>query len=196
MQKNRRKSLWSVDFSTMALVLIPVSIGINYVGKLFAQALKLPLWLDSIGTILAGILAGPWIGAISGAINNIIFGLTADPISFAYALTSIAIGIAAGLMARMGFARDIKSAFIMGLVIAGVATIVSTPINIYFWGGQTGNIWGDALFGFLRSRNWPLWLASGLDEFVVDLPDKIVTTIIAFIIFTGLPKRITVLFND
>lgn len=37
----------------MLLVLIPVSIGINYMGKLFAQTLRLLLWLDSIGTILA-----------------------------------------------------------------------------------------------------------------------------------------------
>ena len=190
-----KKSLWSFNFSTMALVLIPVSIGINYVGKLFAQTLKLPLWLDSIGTILAGILAGPWVGAISGGINNIIYGLTVSPVSFAYGITSIAIGIVAGLMARMGFLKNTKRAFLMGLAIVGVATVVSTPINIIFWGGQTGNIWGDALFGFLRSQNWPVWLASGLDELVVDLPDKIATTLIAFAIYKGLPKRITILFD-
>ncbi|RAK10267.1 energy-coupling factor transport system substrate-specific component [Halanaerobium saccharolyticum] len=196
MQNNQKKNLWSFNFSTMALVLIPVSIGINYVGKLFAQTLRLPLWLDSIGTILAGILAGPWVGAISGGINNAIYGLTISPVSFAYGITSIAIGITAGVMARMGFVKSMKRAVIMGLVIAGISTVVSTPINIIFWGGQTGNIWGDALFGILRSANWPVWLASGLDELAVDLPDKIATTIIAFIIYQGLPKRITVLFEE
>ena len=43
-----RKSMWSFKFSTASLVLIPTAVGINYVGKFFASALKLPLWLDSI----------------------------------------------------------------------------------------------------------------------------------------------------
>jgi len=85
--------MWSISFSTPVLVLIPVAVGINYVGKLFAQLLKLPLWLDSIGTVIASMLSGPIVGSISGAINNIIYGLTMDPISFVYALTSVAIGL-------------------------------------------------------------------------------------------------------
>jgi len=41
--------------------------------------LKLPLWLDSIGTVLAAMLAGPIVGGISGAINNIIYGCMLEP---------------------------------------------------------------------------------------------------------------------
>lgn len=58
-----KRSIWS--FSTAALVLIPVAVGINYIGKLFAGVLKLPLWLDAIGTVLASMLAGPVIGRLS-----------------------------------------------------------------------------------------------------------------------------------
>jgi energy-coupling factor transport system substrate-specific component len=94
--------MWSLDFSTASLVLIPAAVGINYIGKFFAGALKLPLWLDSIGTVLASMLAGPVIGALSGAINNIIYGLTADPISLVYAITSVAIGISVGILAYKG----------------------------------------------------------------------------------------------
>ena len=96
------KGLWSMKFNTATLVLIPAAIGINYLGKLFAGLLKLPLWLDSIGTCLAAVLAGPIVGAICGAANNIIYGLTADPISTVYALTQIAIGIVVGVMAHAG----------------------------------------------------------------------------------------------
>ncbi|MDV2687742.1 ECF transporter S component, partial [Alkalihalophilus lindianensis] len=54
-----KQSMWSWHFSTAALVLIPVAVGINYIGKLIAGMLKLPLWLDSIGTVLAAMLGGP-----------------------------------------------------------------------------------------------------------------------------------------
>jgi len=131
---NKRR-LWSFSFTTATLVLIPAAIGINYIGKLFAGVLKLPLWLDSIGTALASMLSGPVVGAISGAINNIIYGLTMDPISFVYALTSIAIGITVGIIAYNGRINTLWKSIIAGVVVAIVAAIVSTPLNVIFWGG-------------------------------------------------------------
>lgn len=72
------------------IVLIPACIGINYLGKLFASVLKLPLWLDSIGTCIGGCLGGPIIGAICGAANNLIYGFSAgDNITLIYALTRL-----------------------------------------------------------------------------------------------------------
>jgi len=108
-----KKSMWSISFSTPVLVLIPVAVGINYVGKLFAQLLKLPLWLDSIGTVIASMLSGPIVGSISGAINNIIYGLTMDPISFVYALTSVAIGLTVGIMAYKGRINNLWRAVVV-----------------------------------------------------------------------------------
>ncbi len=185
-----KKKLWSFNFTTATLVLIPAAIGINYLGKLFAGVLKLPLWLDSIGTALASMLGGPIVGAISGAANNIIYGLTMDPISFVYALTSIAIGITVGIMAYYGKIDTLWKAILTGIIVAIVATVVSTPLNVIFWGGQTGNVWGDALYAYLIAHSVPIWMASFFDELVVDFPDKIATMIIAFLIYKGLPKRL------
>jgi energy-coupling factor transport system substrate-specific component len=200
-QKIRRRNmnkrrLWSFSFTTATLVLIPAAIGINYIGKLFAGVLKLPLWLDSIGTALASMLSGPVVGAISGAINNIIYGLTMDPISFVYALTSIAIGITVGIIAYNGRINTLWKSIIAGVVVAIVAAIVSTPLNVIFWGGQTGNVWGDALYAYLIAHAVPVWIASFLDEIVVDFPDKIATMIIAFLIFKGLPRKLILLYQS
>lgn len=191
----KKKSMWSLNLGTASLVLIPAAVGINYIGKLFAGVLKLPLWLDSIGTVLASMLAGPIVGAVCGAINNVIYGLTMDPISFIYALTSIAIGLVVGIMAYKGWIKNIGTAVVIGLVAALVAAVVSTPINIAFWGGQTGNLWGDGLYGVLIANHFPVFLASFLDELVVDVPDKIATIVIGFLIFKSLPKKLTVLYN-
>ncbi|AFG35742.1 hypothetical protein Ferpe_1684 [Fervidobacterium pennivorans DSM 9078] len=180
----------SSRLTTMIIVLIPVAVGINYAGKFFAEALKLPLWLDSIGTVLAAMLAGPIVGGISGAINNIIYGLTAGPVSFIYALTSIGIGVTAGLLYKAKMFENAFRALISGLIIAIVATVISVPINVIFWEGQTGNVWGDALFAFLRSKNVGIWLASFFDELVVDLVDKVLTVFIAYGIFRALPKSL------
>ncbi|KAF2962372.1 ECF transporter S component [Fervidobacterium sp. 2310opik-2] len=185
----------SSKLTTAIIVLIPVAVGINYAGKFFAEALKLPLWLDSIGTILAAMLAGPVVGGFSGAINNIIYGLTAGPISFVYALTSIGIGFAAGLLYKAKMFKNAFRALLSGLIIAIVATAISVPLNVIFWEGQTGNVWGDALFGFLRSRNVGVWIASFFDELVVDLVDKVLSVFVAFGIFKALPKTLIYTFR-
>jgi energy-coupling factor transport system substrate-specific component len=99
-------------------------------------------------------------------------------------------------MAYNGWVSSFWKAFLIGIVVAVVSAVVSTPINIGFWKGQTGNIWGDMLYAFLIAHKNPVWLASFLDEFIVDLPDKIVTVIISYGIFKGLPKKLTILYNN
>ena len=69
------KKIFSTKWNAATVVLIPVCIGINFLGKLFASTLKLPLWLDSIGTCIGAILGGPIIGGLCGAINNLVYGL-------------------------------------------------------------------------------------------------------------------------
>lgn len=191
-----KKSMWSLKLTTASLVLIPAAVGINYLGKLIASTLKLPLWLDSIGTMLSSMLAGPIVGALCGMINNIIYGLTLDPMSFWYAISSIAIGVTVGILAYKGWTSKFWKVIVAGIIVALVSAVVSTPINLGLYAGQTGNLWGDALYAALIKFKFAPFIASFFDELVVDLPDKVAVLIIAFGIFKGLPKTLTVLFNN
>lgn len=97
------KNIWSVKLTTASLVLIPAAIGINYVAKLFASMLKLPLWLGTLGTCISACLAGPVVGGIAGFLTNIVYGLTIDPISTVYSITAAAIGVSVGIAARLKY---------------------------------------------------------------------------------------------
>ena len=157
-------NVFKTKLDTASLVLIPACIGINYLGKLFASVLKLPLWLDSIGTCIGGALGGPIIGAICGAANNLIYGFTTgDSITLVYALTSLGIGLAVGIMARLGKMGKLGGALLTAVVAGLVAVCVSTPLNVLFWGGTTGNVWGDALFAATQAANMPVAIGSLLD---------------------------------
>ena len=180
------KNLFKTKFDAAVIVLIPACIGINYLGKLFASVLKLPLWLDSIGTCIGGCLGGPIIGAICGAANNLIYGFSAgDNITLIYALTSLGIGF------MKSFPKAILTACAAGLA----AVVISTPLNVLFWGGTTGNVWGDAVFAATQAASMPVFLGSLLDEVVVDVPDKLITLIVVFFILKGLPKKLTTLYE-
>lgn len=190
-------NVFKTKFDVATIVLIPACIGINYIGKLFASFLKLPLWLDSIGTCIGGCLGGPIIGGICGAANNLIYGLTTgDNITLIYALTSLGIGIAVGIMARLGYMKSFGKALLTSVVAGLVAVVISTPLNVIFWGGTTGNVWGDALFAATQAANMPVFLGSFLDEVVVDVPDKIITIVIVFFILKGLPAKLTTLYEN
>ena len=189
-------NIFKTKLNAACIVLIPACIGINYLGKLFASVLKLPLWLDSIGTCIGAVLGGPNIGGICGAANNLIYGFTTgDSITLVYALTSLGIGIAVGIMARLGRMKKLSGAVLTACVAGFVAVLISTPLNILFWGGTTGNLWGDAVFAWSQASGLPVALGSFLDEVIVDVPDKLITLLIVFAIIKGLPKKLTSLYE-
>lgn len=191
-----KHAIFRTRLNAACFVLIPACIGINYLGKLFASVLKLPLWLDSIGTVLGAALAGPVIGAVCGAANNLIYGFTTgDAITLVYSLTSLCIGLSVGIMARLSHMQKLSGALLTALVAGLTAVVISTPLNIIFWGGTTGNVWGDALFAWTQASSMPVWLGSLLDEVIVDVPDKLVTLLLAYVILRGLPKKLTSLYD-
>ena len=189
-------SICRVNLTPAVIGLIPAAVGINYVAKAFAEGLKLPVWLGSLGTYLASMLAGPIPGAISGFINNVIYGLTLSPVSTVYALTSIGIGIAVGVLHAKGGFSSARKIFVSALIIALVSSVISTPLNVIFWGGQTGIAWGDSLFAVLVANHVPVFIASFVDEFVLDILDKVVVAYVACLIYKQIPKKMISYFKD
>lgn len=89
------------EFSTRTLVLMPIAIAINIaIGELVVR-LKLPVYLDSIGTVLVGAIAGPWAGALTGALANLIWGLF-NPFAAPFFYVAAVIGFLAGLAGKRG----------------------------------------------------------------------------------------------
>lgn len=195
-QNIKRSSIWKIRLSTATMTLIPAAVGINYVAKAFAEGLKLPVWLGTLGTFLASMLAGPVAGAISGFINNVIYGLTLSPVSTVYAITSIGIGIAVGVLHAKGWFSSAKKVFVSAIIIAIVSAVISTPLNVIFWGGQTGIPWGDSIFAAMIANHIPVWISSFTDEFILDILDKVVVAYLAFFIYRQLPQRMTRFFRD
>src|ERR1051325_5973581 len=86
----------------MTWVLIPVAIAINVAIGQIVVLLKLPVYLDSIGTVLVAAVCGPWAGAFAGALSNSIWGLAIDPIAVAWGPAAFFIGLVAGFGAKAG----------------------------------------------------------------------------------------------
>jgi hypothetical protein len=124
------------QFTTRVIVLMPVGIAINIVlGSTVQQALKLPIYLDSIGTILVGVLAGPLAGALTGILANLIWGyLLPAPIGTStigpFAITAGVIGLLAGLWGQLGLFRPRRGGR-ASIVAAAVAAVLVGALALY-----------------------------------------------------------------
>jgi energy-coupling factor transport system substrate-specific component len=136
-QTKRFESI-SRQFDTRTIVLIPIAIAINIIlGQTVAAALKVPVYFDSIGTILVGVLAGPLAGALTGALANLIWTYVLPaPFHSDYAapffIVAVEIGLMAGIFGRLGFFRSRPNTPWNRLAIGAVAVIVIVAvIGIY-----------------------------------------------------------------
>jgi len=127
----------SRDLSTATLTLMAVSIAINIAVGSLIYFLRLPIYLDSIGTVLVGALAGPWAGALTGILTNLVWSILpvpggAGPTAAFFAPVAGVIGLMAGFWAARGVFRlrtdDTRVgqflALALGVAAAAVAFLV------------------------------------------------------------------------
>jgi len=127
--QTRRIDSITRQFDTRTLVLMPVAMALNIVlGTAVASALKIPIYLDSIGTILVAALAGPLAGAATGFLSNVIWTYLAPPpfgtpFAAPFAVVAVVVGLLAGTFARWGWMRPRLNASDRELLIGGAAAI-------------------------------------------------------------------------
>jgi energy-coupling factor transport system substrate-specific component len=178
------------EFSTLTLVLIPVAIAINIAIGQLAITLKVPLYLDSIGTILVGVLVGPWAGAITGFLANVVWTLSGlFPQAIAWAGVAAIIGALAGAFGRSGWVKTWGKAALAGVITGFIAAILSAPIAAYVFGGVTGT-GTDAVVAMFRSAGLDA-LGANLGQGVVSEPlDKAVSFLVVWAVMMALPARL------
>ena len=182
------------DFSTFTWVLIAVAIAVNIVVGQLVSILKLPIFLDSIGTVLVGVLAGPWAGGLAGLLTNLIWGVISSPVAAAFAPVAMVIGIVAGLCARYGLFKTWWQAIIAGLIITVFNAVVAVPIRLYMFGGITGS-GADFVTAYMLALGKDLFGSVVVTVFTSNVIDKVFTAVLAWGIIKALPQRVTTRFS-
>lgn len=158
---------------------------LNYAGRLLAAHFNLPLWLDSFGTVLCACIGGPVCGAIVGVSGNLIYGMMngmINGLSSIYALTSAALGVIVGIAAKRDKLKTMFGTLTVATMAAAVAIVVSVPLNILFYDGSTGNLWGDGVIGYLREKHLPELVCVVFGQFYIDFMDKLVTLVLLYLV--------------
>lgn len=183
------------NFAT--IILASACIALNVAAGTLVYLLKLPLYLDSAGIMLAAILVpGPrgkacLVSAIVAVVSFVVIGVLVSPFEPWFIGTGIAGGLYGSLVVR-GRVNDLVDGrattrrFIGRLVLFGigwgiVAAVVSAPIVVYLFGGVTGA--GTTLiFAFLVKTGHQLLNAALLTGFTAEPVDKTLSLLLAIVI--------------
>ena len=174
--------------SSYNLAFMVICIAINMVAGQAVSMLKLPIFLDSIGTVLCAILAGPWMAVATGLLTNLLWGLLTGPIAAAFAPVAMMIGLSAGLMARAGWFNNLPKVVMSSVVITLALTLVAIPIRSYLFGGATGS-GADFMVAYLHAMGSDLQESVAVTVLGTNLLDKLLTVLIAWGLVRRLPQR-------
>jgi energy-coupling factor transport system substrate-specific component len=190
-------------FTTPRLVAIALCAALNFSIGNIVYLIKLPIYLDSVGTILCALLlfpdrfAGIACAFIAGFIAIVLTGLLVNPFLPWFAFSVLAIAIVSALLTARATAtfrtRPLPGgsfaakAVLYGVVTGIASAIVSAPVVVYLFGGVTGS--GSALVvayfvktgGFL----WDATLRSGL---IIEPVDKTLQVLLAALLYRATPK--------
>jgi energy-coupling factor transport system substrate-specific component len=192
-------------------ILAAACIALNVAIGTLIYLLKLPLYLDSPGIMLAALLVpgtrvhASVVSGVVGVVSFIVFGILASPFEPWFIGTAVAGALYGSLVVR-GRVTDLidgtatNARFVGKLLIFGigwgiVAAIVSAPVVVYLFGGVTGA--GTTLiFAFLVKMGHQLVSAALLTGFSAEPIDKTLSLLLAIALARFTPPAFRQLLED
>lgn len=176
---------------TYVVALVPVAAALNIVGGQINTVLKLPTFLDMIGTAVVAIVLGPWWGALVGVITNIVGSFISGPIGLPFAVVNVAGALVWGYGVRnLGMGKSFALYFVLNLIVALICTIIAVPIYVFVFGGATGHF-ADMMTAAFLAAGQNLITSVFSSNIIVSLADKVISGFVALAIIEALPKNLT-----
>ncbi|PWU11799.1 MAG: hypothetical protein C5B47_00285 [Verrucomicrobia bacterium] len=166
------------------LITLGVCTAINLSAGLLTHYIQLPIFLDTLGTVLATIFGGLFTGLVTGIFSSLVGWWIVNPVLPYYIGIHIVIVLCTAWLSDRGYFRTIGRSVLSGLFLGFLAAIVSAPIIILFQGDtQTCT---DPTTNFLVNQGVPFSIAVFLSNSVPEPFDKVAICSIAFFIIKSL----------
>ncbi|PWU11800.1 MAG: hypothetical protein C5B47_00290 [Verrucomicrobia bacterium] len=171
----------------LLMAIAPIGIVMNSGMGLLTQWLKLPIYLDAIGTLVATVLTGIPGGIVTGIASSLFYGLFFNPVVPFYGGTQVAIAIFTGWMLKKRFLRTTPRIIFTGISLGVVSAIASAPVVIAF-SGVTGTC-TDMTMALLLASGRSLFQSVFWANFANEPFDKLIQCLITLWIVRRLPLR-------
>ena len=188
--------------TTPRLIVIALCAALNFSIGTIVYLVKLPIYLDSIGTILCALLLAAdrkvafVCACLAGMLGLIVTGLLINPFLPWFAATVIAIALVSAALTSRAVAifraRPMQTpafagrVLLYGIITGLVAGVVSAPVVAYLFGGVTGS--GSALVvGIFLKAGQQLLEAALSSGVLLDPIDKTLQVLLAALLYRATP---------
>lgn len=178
-----------------AIALIVFGLLLNIVPAKIALYFELPVFLDSIGTILVAMLGGTLPAVIVGFFSNAFNGLS-DITTLYYGIISILIGVAATLFQQRKFfvsvPKIIVSILVFTLLGGGLGSILTYFLYGYNFGEGISAPFATAIY---ENLGWTKFFSQLTADIIIDILDKTIVVATAVISYRFIDEHYKRLFS-
>lgn len=171
---NRKPNIVQMSVAAICIVL-------NLVGAYAALCLKLPVYMDSVGTI-AGAMLGPWYGMVAGFGSAFISGITTDIYTLYFMLSNLFTGLMAGILFQTALFRTWGMPVGAALLALPGATL-SGMISAYVFGGVTSS-GSSILVQLLKHLGCNLAASAIVVQMVTEYGDRLISSVFVMVLLS------------
>lgn len=165
----------TTNYWVKMLVICLAGIAVNILGAYLVKLTNLPIYLDSVGTVIIAAISGGLPGIIVGLVTSLLKGILMDPDSVYFSVISVLIAISAAYFSQKGLLKKhfgvIGFACLMAIIGGGHGAILYWLTNDIYEGVET-----------LRTHLY--------NDLFFDLLDKIITTAILGLSLRFIPEKL------
>lgn len=182
-----RKGLSStaIKYILHLAVLCLIGIGINVGMSKLVHVTGIPLYLDAIGTVIVSFVGGVLPGIVVGLATNFINSLS-DYSAIFYGTLNVMIAVCAAFFTRNGFKKRNMIPLVVSLAIIG--GVLGSVLTWFIYGFGSEGITADLARKFYDTWCGNRYIAQMSADFLIDLCDKTITVVIAFIVARFISK--------
>ena len=176
--------------NTKKITMIALAVAVNIVGSKIALFLNLPIFLDSIGTILAAITLGPVAGGAAALVSGLINGVLGDIFAIYFSISGVIMGVIAGLLFHNKKLTYVSSLW-KCLIVTLPAAAVSACIETFLFDGITSAAVTTFIIQALSHTALKLLGSAFLTQAVTDYFDKLIAIVLVITAIKHLPYELT-----
>ena len=172
--------------SVRKMCVIALAIVLNVIGGQIALLFHLPIYLDSMGTIMIAMLYGPVYGMLPPLLYGLVMGFTLDIYSLYFMPVGLMLGLMTGLVSRYFSLKNWR--MILGAMLITIpGTIVSSIITAVLFGGITSS-GSTVIVQVLNKAGLGLTASVFIVQILTDYLDRLLSLVIVTYLLHVIPS--------
>ena len=172
--------------SVRKMCVIALAIVLNVIGGQIALLFHLPIYLDSMGTIMIAMLYGPVYGMLPPLLYGLVMGFTLDIYSLYFMPVGLMLGLMTGLVSKYFSLK--KWGMIPGAMLITIpGTIVSAVITAVLFGGITSS-GSTVIVQVLNKAGLGLTASVFIVQILTDYLDRLLSLVVVSYLLRVIPS--------